>query len=165
MNTTKRAIALILSILLLFSLSACQILTDPIINESNESIGVGNDETKVPTNPYETEKNASSETMSDSDSESNAESESNITIPPTDSVDKPDKIKNIIIIIGDGMGPEHIEAGQLASGNKFSFANWKKISVDTSSVDTSGNGPILTDSAAGATAIASGYLNNGYRIC
>jgi alkaline phosphatase len=72
-------------------------------------------------------------------------------------------IKNIIIIIGEGMGPSHLAAGQAITDNGFAFMNWQSADIDTTSVDTSGKGPILTDSAAGATAISTGHLTvNSY---
>ncbi len=72
------------------------------------------------------------------------------------------EIKNIIVIIGDGMGFEHIKAGELYEGKDYSFTNWHQTSVNTDSINTSG-ALVLTDSAAGGTAIATGTLtHNGY---
>lgn len=73
------------------------------------------------------------------------------------------EIKNIIIIIGDGMGMEHIAAGQLYEDKHYGFTDWKFTAVNTDSVDTAGNSFITTDSAAGGTALATGTLTvNGY---
>lgn len=62
------------------------------------------------------------------------------------------KIKNIIYMIGDGMGENHILAGSIYKGEKL---NIQKIEdncyVKTSSAMT------ITDSAASATALATGY--------
>ena len=75
----------------------------------------------------------------------------------------PKEIKNIILIIGDGMGLEHISAGQLYVGKKFAFTDWQFTNVNTDSVDTSGKGSVLTDSAASGTALATGHLTvNNY---
>ena len=72
-------------------------------------------------------------------------------------------IKNVILIIGDGMGLEHINAAQLCTGNRFRFTGWQYFSVDSDSVDANGKGAILTDSAASGTALATGHLTvNGY---
>ncbi len=72
-------------------------------------------------------------------------------------------VKNVIIIIGDGMGLEQIAAGELVSEKDFSFTNWQRTSVNTDSVNTNGIAPVLTDSAAGGTALATGNLTvNGY---
>lgn len=68
------------------------------------------------------------------------------------------QIKNIILIIGDGMGLEHISAGQLTSGKVFDFTNWQYTLANTNSVDTAGKGAFLTDSAASGTALATGEL-------
>ena len=72
-------------------------------------------------------------------------------------------IKNIVLIIGDGMGLEHIAAGQLYVGKKFEFTNWQFTNVNTDSISTEGKGPVLTDSAAAGTALATGKLTvNSY---
>lgn len=72
------------------------------------------------------------------------------------------EIKNVIIIIGDGMGLEHIKGGELYEDEKYSFNSWTQVAVDTRSY----YGPEqyrITDSAAGGTAIATGVLtSNGY---
>ena len=82
------------------------------------------------------------------------------SVPPAQSLGE---IKNIVIIIGDGMGVEHITAGQLYEEKHYNFTDWKYASVNTDSVDTIGNSFIPTDSAAGGTALATGYLTvNGY---
>ena len=68
------------------------------------------------------------------------------------------EIKNVIVIIGDGMGYEQIEAGELYEGKNYAFKSWNKASVNTDSY-----GGALTDSAAGGTAIATGFVTyNGY---
>ena len=71
-------------------------------------------------------------------------------------------IKNIIIIIGDGCGLEHIEAGELYEGESYAFKKWHKTTVNTDSINAAGS-LVLTDSAAGGTAIATGTLTiNAY---
>ncbi len=71
-------------------------------------------------------------------------------------------IKNIVLIIGDGMGLNHIRAGELAAGRSFGFTDWQSVSVNTSSI-TADSALTITDSAAGATALATGNLTiNGY---
>lgn len=75
----------------------------------------------------------------------------------------PTEIKNMVLIIGDGMGIEHITAGQLVENTVYPFTEWDFVSVNTDSVKTDGKGPVLTDSAAAGTALATGYLTvNGY---
>ena len=76
--------------------------------------------------------------------------------------EEPEKIKNLIIIIGDGMGPVHITAGEMADGIDYNFTNWTDSRCNTDSVDASGT-QVLTDSAASATALATGTLTiNSY---
>ena len=67
--------------------------------------------------------------------------------------------KNVIIVIGDGMGLEHIEAGELSLGQTFSFnsSSWAKTTANTNSLTAAGSERV-TDSAAAATALASGNL-------
>ncbi|HUV05050.1 MAG TPA: alkaline phosphatase [Armatimonadota bacterium] len=68
--------------------------------------------------------------------------------------------KNIILMIGDGMSYEQVKAGSYyltgAAGN-LSFEPYYKCGVTTYSANSS-----VTDSAAAATALATGYkVNNG----
>jgi len=67
-------------------------------------------------------------------------------------------VKNLIIIIGDGMGPSQIEAAQQYYGKTFSFTQWDSIKVNTNSLNAEGQPEQLTDSAASATALATGTL-------
>lgn len=85
------------------------------------------------------------------------------SVPASPSKSEYGEIKNIVIIIGDGMGMEHITAGQLYEEKHYGFTDWKFVAVNTDSVDTAGNSFITTDSAAGGTALATGTLTvNGY---
>ena len=70
----------------------------------------------------------------------------------------PSEIKNIILIIGDGMGDAQIEAGELAKGENFVFHDWQRTHSNTNSLDEYGNATKVTDSAAGGTALATGTL-------
>ena len=38
-------------------------------------------------------------------------------------VNNTNKIKNVIVFIGDGMGPNHIEAGEIYAGREFVFSD------------------------------------------
>ena len=71
---------------------------------------------------------------------------------------EPKAFKNLILIIGDGMGPEHIAAGRMAYPDAYDFTKWQNVSVNTDSVTVEGYGGITTDSAAGGTALATGHL-------
>ncbi|MCC7245405.1 MAG: alkaline phosphatase [Saprospiraceae bacterium] len=63
-----------------------------------------------------------------------------------------DKPKNIILLIGDGMGLTQISAGMYANGNSL---NLEKMPV-TGLMTTYSYNKLITDSAAGATAFACG---------
>lgn len=69
-------------------------------------------------------------------------------------------IKNVIFIIGDGMGSAHLDAGELYSGTNFDFRDeLNMIFSETNSLDPDTNEPtVTTDSAAAATAMATGVL-------
>ena len=68
-------------------------------------------------------------------------------------------IQNIVLIIGDGMGLQHINAGQLYDGKTYAFTTWPMVRVNTQALDA--NGELSTDfpdSTAAATAMATGVL-------
>ena len=72
-------------------------------------------------------------------------------------------IKNIILIIGDGMGVNQVDATQIINGEKFAFTQWNQTLVNTNSLDKNNEPTVTTDSAASATALATGVLTkNGY---
>ena len=74
-------------------------------------------------------------------------------------------IKNIILIIGDGMGDAQIRAGELASGKTFAFRDWENVYCNTNSLRLATGLPVqTTDSAASGTALATGYLTNNEKI-
>ncbi len=60
--------------------------------------------------------------------------------------------KNIILMIGDGMGLTQITAGMYINGNKLNLEEFKCIGLHKSYASDD----LVTDSAAGATAFASG---------
>ena len=64
-------------------------------------------------------------------------------------------IKNVILMVGDGMGSEHIEAGELYEGKDYVWTNWLTTKIDTNCADRE-----YTDSAAAATAMATGVVTN-----
>lgn len=74
-------------------------------------------------------------------------------------LDEVEDVKNIILLIGDGMGPEQIRAGALYKKEDLYFQGFPyKVEVDTTSY-----GGVLTDSAAASTAMATGTLTtNGH---
>ena len=71
---------------------------------------------------------------------------------------QPATIKNIIIIIGDGMGDAQIEVGELGMGVEYCFRDWQRTHSNTNSLDAAGQPTKVTDSAAGGTALATGVV-------
>ncbi|MEA1784768.1 alkaline phosphatase [Arenibacter sp. GZD96] len=80
---------------------------------------------------------------------------------PTFASDKKNgPIKNIILLLGDGNGLSQISATALANGGQLTLTQLKSIGLlKTQSADD-----FTTDSAAGATAIATGYKTNNRYI-
>jgi alkaline phosphatase len=60
--------------------------------------------------------------------------------------------KNVILFIGDGMGPEQVKAGRLYMGESLSFEGFPVQAL----INTSSAWASVTDSAAAATAMATG---------
>ena len=63
-----------------------------------------------------------------------------------------DKLPNIILMIGDGMGLSHITAGMYANNNKTILEEFEYIGLSK----THSLNYLITDSAASGTAMASG---------
>ena len=82
------------------------------------------------------------------------------TPPPVDCAETNGEIKNIILIIGDGMGEAQLDAAELIYGKEYAFRDeFQKFYSDTNSLNTKTNEATeVTDSAASATAMATGYL-------
>lgn len=74
------------------------------------------------------------------------------TPAPGVAASQPAKPKNIILMIGDGMGISQISAGMYSNGNKLNLEQFNVIGLHKS---YSGDN-LITDSAAGATAFSSG---------
>jgi len=72
--------------------------------------------------------------------------------------------KNLVIFIGDGMGPEHVKAGQLVYNTTYDFTSWDHTFSNTYSYSDFVEDYVeITDSAAGGTAIATGKVTyNSY---
>jgi len=62
------------------------------------------------------------------------------------------KVKNVILLIGDGMGLSQVSASQFYNENPTNFERFSTIGL----IKTSSSSDLITDSAAGATAFASG---------
>lgn len=68
------------------------------------------------------------------------------------------KVKNIIFMIGDGMGLEQISAAWVSNGGKLNLDNFTKVGIQR----TYSANKLVTDSAAAGTALATGHkTNNG----
>lgn len=68
------------------------------------------------------------------------------------------KVKNIIFMIGDGMGLEQISAAWVCNGGKLNLDNFTNIGIQR----TYSANKLVTDSAAAGTALATGHkTNNG----
>lgn len=73
---------------------------------------------------------------------------------------KPAHVKNVILLIGDGMGLAHLYAGYTANMGALSIFNMRNIGFSkTSSADS-----YVTDSGAGGTAFAIGKKSNNRSI-
>lgn len=73
-------------------------------------------------------------------------------VPVSMQDNQPEVAKNIILLIGDGMGVTQITAGMYANGNKIAFEEFKKIGFHKNYAYDN----LVTDSAAGATAFSCG---------
>jgi len=71
-----------------------------------------------------------------------------------------EKVKNIILLIGDGMGVAQIYAGYTANKGKLNLEKAQYIGFSK----TSSANNYITDSGAGATAISTGYKTNNEYI-
>lgn len=68
------------------------------------------------------------------------------------------KVKNIIFMIGDGMGLEQISAAWVCNGGKLNLDNFTKVGLQR----TWSANKLVTDSAAAGSALATGHkTNNG----
>lgn len=74
--------------------------------------------------------------------------------------DRLSKVKNVILLIGDGMGLAQVHAGYTANRGRLNLLQMLNIGFSkTASADS-----YITDSAAGATAMASGQKTNNRYI-
>lgn len=79
---------------------------------------------------------------------------------PTHDYPEDVKPKNVILMIGDGNGLNQISAGMIANGGELTLTQLQHLGLlKTSSFDD-----LVTDSAAGATAMASGRKTNNRHI-
>ncbi|EOR93881.1 Alkaline phosphatase [Arcticibacter svalbardensis MN12-7] len=72
----------------------------------------------------------------------------------------PKRTKNVILLIGDGMGLAQIHAGLMANHGELNMAMFRNLGFSNTVASDAGN----TDSAAGGTAIATGFKTNNRYI-
>jgi len=76
--------------------------------------------------------------------------------------------RNVILMIGDGMGLEQVKAASLYATGKpggLAFEPYYRGEVTTHSANSDQTGGHVTDSAAAATAIATGHKTTNGRLC
>ncbi|MCT4644092.1 MAG: alkaline phosphatase [Carboxylicivirga sp.] len=87
-------------------------------------------------------------------------SEGVYNVPHFEDVSGKKKPKNIILLIGDGMGVAQVHAAMTANGGKLFMNNFKKVGFSkTHSADK-----YVTDSAAGGTALSAGKKTNNKAV-
>ncbi len=70
------------------------------------------------------------------------------------------KVKNVILIIGDGMGLSHISSAWVANRGKLNLDNFPVVGLSR----TYSHNRLITDSGAAGTAIATGQKTNNYVV-
>lgn len=70
------------------------------------------------------------------------------------------KVKNVILIIGDGMGLSHISSAWVANKGKLNLDNFPVVGLSR----THSHNRLITDSGAAGTAIATGQKTNNYVV-
>ncbi len=147
----KKIISLILAVCLAFSLTACTKKEKPsesVSESASESISAE-------------ESVSESESISEEPVEKKPFEDLEWAENKTYSLNETAKVKNVILLIGDGMGPNHLEAARIAKGADLACDAMPKIcEVTTCNVDGE-----TTDSAAAATAMATGVKTLNKRIC
>ncbi len=81
-------------------------------------------------------------------------------LPTYKSDGSPKKVKNVVLLIGDGMGLAQIQAGLSANFGQLNMTNIRHIGFSRTEASNSD----FTDSAAGATAMATGEKTNNRYI-
>lgn len=70
---------------------------------------------------------------------------------------QPSSVKNVILFIGDGMGVEHVRAGNIKKGGPMVFETFEHVGRNrTASLSVEESKEGYTDSAAGGTAMSTG---------
>lgn len=89
-----------------------------------------------------------------------AEDDKYVAVAPYETVKvsqpKSNKVKNVIFLIGDGMGLEQMSAGWVANGGKLNIDNCPVVGLQR----TYAANKLITDSAAAGSALATGKKTN-----
>lgn len=72
-----------------------------------------------------------------------------------------DQPKNVILLIGDGMGPDHVQAARLMAGGELAMDRLDSVPGLVTTFNIFGG---ITDSAAAATALATGFKTENGNI-
>ena len=87
-----------------------------------------------------------------------AQSENTVDATVEYNLDENAKVKNVILMIGDGMGENIIKASEIVKGDKLVMSGLKnQTHVSTYSQSVTDGLAEFTDSAASATALSTGY--------
>ncbi|MDD4189066.1 MAG: alkaline phosphatase [Eubacteriales bacterium] len=78
---------------------------------------------------------------------------------PTTTVESLPYVKNVILLIGDGMGLAHIDAARLYYAGREGLLNMQQMPVTGFITSYSANN-LITDSAAAGTALSTGFKTN-----
>lgn len=151
----ERLLALLLVLTLAFSLFACNRI------DGNANGDQGDENNSQETGGKGENEDGSQNTETEESPDKNYENGVLPDVPPTiECADTNGEIKNIILIIGDGMGEAQLDAGELIYGKEYAFRDeLNKFYSDTNSLNSTTKKPTeITDSAASATAMATGYL-------
>lgn len=160
----KRLSALLLAILLVLTCVACDTAQVPADTSSEVTTSAAPRTEAATTAPVTTAPD-STESETDPGEDTPADPPVKVDTSAPVLIAPEGRIKNIILVIGDGMGKNHIASAEWASNREFAFDDWTCVSVNTDSVNPDGTliTEGYTDSAAAATALASGTLTvNGY---
>lgn len=111
------------------------------------------DSSIISINSFESISNNSSLVYQSSDDQDNS-----ILVNSSEEIKK--QKKNLILFVGDGMGNNHVASYSYLAKKNAAFLNFKSCQVDTNCLSKDFYPNLLTDSAASATAMATGELTS-----
>ena len=157
--TAKILLVCILALQIFMLVSCYEEATEPAVTTPAATTVITPSGNETPTDPENPETPTTPETPATPQNPGTPETPE----PPATPVVS-NEIKNIILIIGDGMGLSHITAGQMMYQKTYGFTNWQFTTSNTDSVNSAGEISATTDSAAGGTALATGTLTKNYYV-